>query len=429
MGHEIVVKTRIIQGSTESAVCIGIDGERITAVGNDLTGDRTFHFEDYLALPGGVDIHTHMREPGMTQKENFYTGTMSAAFGGTTTILDMPNTNPPVTNRAALVKKLEMVRGTANVDFGLFGQLSDIDYIGEMADLAIGFKLYMADTTGTAGGVRNPLEILLNSDHLAGRVVTVHAEDPKMFSDDACNDLHRHNLIRIMKAELAAVRKILTVDAPVKLNLAHLTTTEGVDLARRKRASFEITPHHVLLHDAMDIGTRGKVNPPLRKKPVADRLLDFLKTGRAIIASDHAPHTIEEKSLKFQNAPSGIPGVETRIPLMLALARKGILRYAAVQDMCCTLPAELFDMKEGRIEAGYDADLAFYDMDSMEPTEAKQLHSKCGWTPFEGMDATTFSLPTTISMPFLEILALTGMGLLSGVEYGMIRGGITPALL
>lgn len=387
MNHEIVVKTKIIRGGTEQAICIGIDDGKINAVEKNLEGNRVFHFEDYLALPGGVDIHTHMREPGMTQKEDFYTGTKSAAFGGTTTILDMPNTIPPVTNELALKDKLGRVENRANVDFGLFGQLSDIDQIAGMGKLAIGFKLYMAETTGTSGNTKSPLEHLLNTDALAGRVVTVHAEDQNMFVDDVCSTLHKHNIIRSMKAELVGARKILAIDAPVKLNMAHLTTPESVDQARAKRASFEITPHHVLLNDASKIGTMGKVNPPLRKKPIANKLLDILKTGRAIIASDHAPHTLDEKSVEFADAPSGIPGVETRVPLMLALAKKRVLRYDAVQDMCCTLPADLFGLKKGRIEQGYDADLAFYSLDDMVKIEPANLHSKCGWTPFEGMDA------------------------------------------
>ncbi|MCK5309525.1 MAG: amidohydrolase family protein [Thermoplasmata archaeon] len=383
MSHEIVVHTKILQSGTSRAVCIGIDGGKITAVEKYLDGDREYDFEKYLALPGGVDIHTHMREPGMTQKEDFFSGTRAAAFGGTTTIIDMPNTVPAVTNAQAFHNKLDIVQENANVDFGLMAQLSDIDDIPALADIATGFKLYMSDTTGTEGGIKTPLEILLNADELAGKVVTVHAEDPRMFDDDTCDNLHRHNLIRNMKAEFMALRMILSVDAPIKLNLAHLTTSESVDQARAKRASFELTPHHVLLHDSSPLEALGKVNPPLRKKPVADRLFNVLKTGRAIIASDHAPHTLKEKIVEFEDAPSGIPGVEARIPLMLALAKKGILKYIAVQDMCCTLPAELFGLKKGKIEPGYDADLAFYDLDNMKKIEAENTFSKCGWTPFE----------------------------------------------
>ncbi|MBU4032461.1 MAG: dihydroorotase [Candidatus Thermoplasmatota archaeon] len=386
MAHELVIKTRIVHGSTFRNVSIGIDNGKISAVKPNLRGEKEFHFEDYLALPGGVDIHTHMREPGFEKKEDFFTGTRSAAFGGTTTILDMPNTEPAVTTVRALEEKLDLVADKANVDFGLFGQLSDVDEIEKMTKLAIGFKLFMADTTATVA-TTSPPEILLNSGHLAGRVVTVHAEDPELFAREECTDLHRHNLIRNMRAETEAVKKILSIESPVKLNLAHLTTTDSVDMARKGKATFEITPHHVLLDESMDLGTNGKVNPPLRKRAIADRLFDVLKTGRAIIASDHAPHAADEKSLDFTIAPSGIPGVETRVPLMLALAQKGMLKHSAVQDMCSQLPAGLFGLKKGRIELGYDADIAFYDLDNMIKIDAANLHSKCGWTPFGGFDA------------------------------------------
>jgi dihydroorotase len=386
MAHELAIHTKIIQSGTIKNVCIGIDKGRIAAVGNDLPADKQFHFEDYLALPGGVDIHTHMREPGMTHKEDFFTGTRSAAFGGTTTILDMPNNDPPANNVHALQEKLDMVADKANVDYGLFGQLSDIDEIEKMAPIAIGFKLFMSETTA-AYGSRSPPEIILNQRPLAGRVVTVHAEDPSLFARDQCDDLHRHNIIRNMKAETEAVKKILAVESPVILNLAHMTTRESVEMAQKRKVSFEITPHHALLDETLGLGALGKVNPPLRKKQVAEKLFEVLKTGRAIMASDHAPHTAGEKSLGFAEAPSGIPGVETRIPLMLALAEKGVLRHSAVQDMCCQLPADLFGLKKGRIEAGYDADFAFYDLEKIVKIDAGNLHSKCGWTPFEGFSA------------------------------------------
>jgi dihydroorotase len=386
MAHELVIRARIIQGGSFTDTSIGIDRGRISAVQAGLKGEKEFHFEDYLALPGGVDIHTHMREPGFEGKEDFFTGTRSAAFGGTTTILDMPNNIPAIDNARALEDKLDLVMDKANVDFGLFAQLSDIDEIERMAPMAIGFKLFMAETT-SAKASKTSLEMLLNSPHLRGRVVTVHAEDPNQFSNDACTDLHRHNLIRNMKAESEAAKKILAIDTPAKLNLAHLTTAECVDMARRRKAHFEITPHHVLLDESMPLGANGKVNPPLRKRAVADKLFDVLRSGRAIIASDHAPHTIGEKSADFADAPSGLPGVETRIPLMLALAQKGVLKHQAVQDMCCQLPADLFGLKKGRIEPGYDADMAFYDMNEMVKIDANRLHSKCGWSPFGGFDA------------------------------------------
>jgi len=386
MAHELVIRARILRSGQFMNAAIGIDRGKISAVDESLKGEREYHFGDYLALPGGVDIHTHMREPGLTHKENFFSGTRSAAFGGTTAIMDMPNTIPPADNARALEEKLDMASDNSNVDFGLFAQLSDIDEIEKMASMAIGFKLFMSETTSASGTATSP-ESLLASRHLAGRVVTVHAEDPGQFSAEDCSDLHRHNLIRNIKAETEAVKRILAINTAARINLAHLTSRESVDMAQRRKASFEMTPHHILLDEGMPLGALGKVNPPLRKKQIAEKLFEVARTGRAIIASDHAPHALKEKDLGFDTAPSGVPGVETRIPLLLALAEKGILKHQAVQDMCCQLPADLFGLKKGRIEPGYDADLAFYDLSRIVKIEGAALHSKCGWTPFEGHDA------------------------------------------
>jgi dihydroorotase len=386
MGHELVIRAKVVQGAAFRNVCIGIDGGRISAVQPELTGRAEFDFADYLAMPGGVDIHTHMREPGLDHKENFRSGTRAAAFGGTTTVMDMPNTVPATSTLAALEEKLEIVSQGANVDFGLFGQLGDVDEIQRMSKLAIGFKLFMSETTAAKGSA-SPPEILLNSRHIAGRVVTVHAEDPALFGREDCTDLHQHNLVRNMRSESEAVRKMLSIDTPARLNFAHLTTADCVDMARKKKASFEITPHHALLDEAMNLGAKGKVNPPLRKRGIADRLFDVLRTGRAIVASDHAPHTEAEKASEFRIAPSGMPGVETRVPLLMALAQKNVLKFAAVQDMCCQLPADLFGLRKGRLQPGYDADIAFYDLSKVVKVRGADLHSKCGWTAFEGYDA------------------------------------------
>jgi len=386
MAHELVIRANILWSGQFATLSIGIDHGKISAVAERLKGEKEYYFEDYLAMPGGVDIHTHMREPGFTHKENFYSGTRAAAFGGTTTILDMPNNDPPIDNIRALEDKHELVSENANVDFGLFGLLSDIDEIERMSKLAIGYKLFMSETT-SSGPSASPPEILLNSRHIARRVVTVHAEDPAQFTSDECTDLHSHSQIRNLKAETEAVRSILAIDTPATINLAHLTAKESVDMAQRGKASFEITPHHILLDEAMPLGALGKVNPPLRKKQVVEKLFDVVRTGRAIIASDHAPHSLAEKKANFSIAPSGIPGVETRIPLMMALAEKGMLKHQAVQDMCCQLPADLFGLRKGRIAPGYDADIAFYDISKVVKIKSTDLHSKCGWTPFEGFEA------------------------------------------
>lgn len=388
---EIVVQTKILLNDRVQPVCIGISHGKISAVKKALTGENNYDFSKYMAIPGGVDTHTHMRDPGMTQKEDFYTGTLSAAFGGTTTILDMPNTKPMVLTAKHLEDKMKRIKNKANVDYGLFCALSYLDSLEPLEKilrLTTGFKLYMAETTGALGTPDENLEALVSSRALAGRVITVHAEETSGFLCIKCNDLKMHNINRNMESEISALKKLLTVKTQATLNLAHLTTCESLELARASNARFEITPQHFLLNDESGIGPFGKVNPPLRHKDIAASLFKEVREGKVdIIASDHAPHTIEEKSGGFDEAPPGMPGVETRLPLMMALAKRNKVSLETVQTSCCQNPAELFNMKKGKIDNGYDADISFFDMSQVENINGEKLHSKCGWSAFDGFEA------------------------------------------
>jgi dihydroorotase len=227
----------------------------------------------------------------------------------------------------------------------------------------------------------------LESEELSGEVVTVHAEDESMFAGlpDTCTEAH--NIVRNMDSELSAVERVLASGSEATLNLAHLTTKESVMMARRAGARFELTPHHLLLHDAMGLGPLGKVNPPLRHRDVARALFELYRKGEGdIVASDHAPHTLDEKGLGFEGAPSGVPGVETRMPLLMALAIRGRTTLETVRDSCCKRPAELFGLNKGVIAEGFDADLAFYDPVNVVKIKGEGLHSKCGWTVFEDFE-------------------------------------------
>ena len=388
---EIVLRTKILLKNKVQPACIGIDNGKIFAVKKILSGEKNYDFSTFLALPGGVDTHTHMRDPGITQKEDFYTGTLSAAFGGTTTILDMPNTKPMVLTTKHLEEKIEIVKNKANVDYGFFCVLSYLDSmepLEKILRLAAGLKLYMAETTGALGTPDESLETLVGAKALTGKVITVHAEDSSRFLCIKCNDLKMHNINRNMESEISAVQKVLAVKTQATVNLAHLTAVESLELARASNTRFEITPQHFLLHDASGIGPFGKVNPPLRHKEIAARLFEEVRGGKVdIIASDHAPHTFEEKSVGFDEAPSGMPGVETRLPLMMALAKRNKVSLGTVQTSCCQNPAELFDMKKGKIDTGYDADISFFDMSQVEKINGEKLHSKCGWSAFDGFEA------------------------------------------
>ncbi|MCK4757900.1 MAG: dihydroorotase [Thermoplasmata archaeon] len=383
---EVVVKGKILFGEEIQTVCIGMDEGKITVMGKHLEGDKTLDFSKYLILPGGVDIHTHMRDPGFTYKEDFDTGTEAAAFGGTTTILDMPNTSPPTETPESLKDKLDIVGPKANVDYGLYAALTPHSDIPALKELAIGFKLFMAETTSAPSSDWKKVLSKLMSPELAGEVVSVHAEDLSKFEKVNVPSLSGHDKARNVKAELSAVKEILEVETAARLHIAHVTTPLALEIAEEH--SLEATPHHLFLNSSSDLGAFGKVNPPLRRLDYQGSLFSTFIQGRInIIASDHAPHTRDEKSAGFMEAPSGVPGVETRIPLMLGLIKSEQASLGLIQETCCHLPARLFGLRKGRIDVGYDADLAVYDIKQITKINGHDLHSKCGWTPFENFNA------------------------------------------
>lgn len=374
---------KIILAGEFHDVCIGIDDGLITVIGKDLKGDRHIDMSRHLILPGGVDVHTHMREPGFTHKEDFYSGTMAAALGGTTTILDMPNTNPPANTYVALEEKMSMASWNSNVDFGLYAGLMPSANVSVLAELALGYKVYMACTTNAPPITQDEIAELMASDDLAGKVVAFHAEDPLLFGDEENTGLATHDRNRSAKAENSAIQFLSTLDTKAILHVAHVTNADG--LAMCGGMSTEVSPHHLFLNTEHGIQQFAKVLPPVRGEETRHGLFNSFAHGKVgIVASDHAPHTLEEKGEDFPDAPAGLPGVETRIPLMLAMAKRADIPLGLVQETCCRNPAQLFNIPKGQIELGYDADLAVYDMGDIRTIRADDLHYKCGWTPLEG---------------------------------------------
>jgi dihydroorotase len=226
-----------------------------------------------------------------------------------------------------------------------------------------------------------------------GVTVTVHAEDADHFDERAREraDADAWSAYRPADAELAAVERACEVarDAGARIHVAHTSTPEGADAAREAGMTCEVTPHHLFLsrEDYDRLGTLGRMNPPLRSEDRRQRLFDRLVDGRIdVVATDHAPHTRAEKDAPVWEAPSGVPGVETALPLLLEAARRGDLSYERVREVTATWPAERFDLpRKGRVREGYDADLVLFDPDASREISADALHSACGWTPFAGM--------------------------------------------
>jgi dihydroorotase len=416
---ELVVEGNVFFEGRPRKLALGIEDGLIVAVKKVIRGVRTIDYGGRLVLPGAIDSHVHFRDPGMTHKEDFLSGTTAAACGGVTTVLDMPNTVPPVTTLEGLNDKLASVRRRAGVDFGLYLGIAGRGLPARAAPFAAGYKLYMGSTTGDLlVDDYSRLPELLAPLAATGRPVAVHAEDETILRAirSVPADPLAYNDRRPPAAELSAVRRFLGALGGNRGHVCHLSTRGALELLRplpagpadenagggrperpegdragaERAVTCEVTPHHLLL-DAREnngLGALGKMNPPLRKREEREALWSALVDGRIeCLASDHAPHLEEEKDTGFADAPAGVPGTETMLPLMMTFVKEGRLPVERLVDAAGTRPAGIFGLPGGSIAVGGPAHLAVYDLHEFRVIRGKRLHSKCAWSPFEGREA------------------------------------------
>jgi len=402
----VLIKNGLVVSSTGTQLgdVLMADG-RVAAVGPSL------HHPDAVAIdatgqfvmPGLIDIHVHFRDPGGTYKEDFASGTRAALAGGFTTIVDMPNTSPPTASRDALVTKETIAAEKAYCDYGFwFGATPD--NVREAATVGtefglpvVGLKLYMGSSTGS----------LLVDDtdpmyrHFAtfprNRLLAVHAEDESVMRLFASLPGNAHNRHRPPLAAALAVTRALHMAHHLgrRIHIAHLSTgaeLSEVILARERgtHVTCEVAPHHLYLTEADQErwGSRGKVNPPLRSSDDVESLWAGLQ-HIDIIATDHAPHTIEEKNAEYQTAPSGLPGLETSLGLMYQGVRAGRLTIERLVHMMSTGPADLISARtKGRIDVGADADIVLFDPQQRWTVEGDRLETRSAWSPWEGTTIT-----------------------------------------
>ena len=387
-----------------SVVDVRIDGERIERVATGLSAgpdERVIDADGRLLLPGAIDAHVHFREPGFSHKETWTTGTRSAAAGGVTTVIDMPNTLPATTTGEGFDAKAAAAEA-AHVDYGINGGVTgdwEPDALFSRPLCALG-EVFLADSTGEMGVAVDLFADAAGRAADAGLPVTVHAEDETLFDESAregdaggvgrAADADRWSRFRTADAEIAMIKRAVEVgrEAGASIHIAHASTPEGIDAAVAGGATCEVCPHHLYLSraDLDELGTYGRMNPPLRSEERRRAVFERVADGTVdILATDHAPHTRAEKEQGLWEAPSGVPGVETMLPLLLESARQGELGYERVVDLVAHTPAEIFDLgSKGRIEPGYDADLVLVDPAVPREIRGEDTHSKCGWTPFEG---------------------------------------------
>ncbi len=367
---------------------MGIEEGRIVKVKKVLQGEEHHDFGDLLVLPGAIDPHVHFREPGQTYKEDFSSGSLSALFGGVTCVLDMPNNVPPITDAKALKEKRERLKGRSWVDFGLFAGLAPDTDVGALSSCRA-FKVFLGSSTQSVM-IREDGDLARAMDAVArtGKVISVHAEEDDMLTRMDERSLRDHEECHPRQAETRAIERLLRYQERARLNICHVSCPESLALLKDARATFEVTPHHMLLDSSMDLGAWGKVNPPLRRRADREALFAAFCRGEVpMLATDHAPHAPEEKERGFGEAPSGLPGVETGFSMMLALVKRGFISLDVLLKAASLVPARTFGLNKGEIAEGRDADLVVIDPRKVRRISGRELHSKCGWTPFEGREA------------------------------------------
>ncbi|WP_400203357.1 dihydroorotase family protein [Candidatus Methanomassiliicoccus intestinalis] len=385
---ELVIEGRAYVKGSIANWCIGIDNGKISEIGKNLKGDDRINFKDSIIFPGSIDPHVHFRDPGLTDKEDFSTGSLAAAFAGVTCVLDMPNTVPPAVSKNSLLEKKEQISKKSWVDYGLFAGCVPGSDLKSMAPYAVGFKLFMGSSTGKLLVTEeSDIQKILADAKECNKVLSVHAEDENLIKKDPEKNISDHAKNRPPEAEATAINRLKESDC--KVNICHVSSSAGLDALQATNFTSEVTAHHLFFDkDSIGNSTYAKVNPPLRTRNDRFALMKALMDGRiSMIGSDHAPHTIEDKEQEFSYAPSGMPGVETSVPVLLAMVKKGQFPLERFVNAVSEKPAEIFNLNKGSIELGKDADFMIVNPGRVEAIKVKNLHSKCGWSLFEGFDA------------------------------------------
>ncbi|GAB6053686.1 dihydroorotase [Magnetospira thiophila] len=398
----------------EARADIGIRDGRIAAIGaldQDAAVSR-FEVRGLHLLPGVIDSQVHMREPGLEHKEDFASGTMAAVLGGVTAVMEMPNTKPNTTTAAALADKARRAKGRAWCDMAFFvgAAAENVEQLAELERLpaCAGVKVFMGSSTGS---------LLVEDDATLAQVlangtrrVAVHCEDePRLRERFAMVEggapVSQHPHWRDAETARRATERLLRLARGTqrRVHVLHVTTADEMEILPdyRDLATVEVTPQHLTLSapEAYErLGSLAQMNPPIRETAHRDALWRALDQGLVdCIGSDHAPHTLEEKAQAYPKSPSGMPGVQTLVPILLDHVHAGRLSLTRFVDLTSAGPARLYGVAgKGRIALGYDADLTIVDLKAQRTITNQWIVSRCGWTPFDGMKVTGWPEATLV---------------------------------
>ena len=355
--------------------------------------------KDLTVLPGCIDTQTHFREPGSTDTEDLHSGSRAAIVGGITAVFEMPNTNPPTSTKKEFQRKLDLARNRMYCNYAFYfgATANNADELADLKNLegCCGIKLFAGSSTGNLlVAEEKDIETVFQN---SSKVVAVHSEDEEILNVNKKlikdGDVHSHPIWRSVECAMSSTRRIVRIAEKhnKKAHILHITTKEEIDFLSQHKGNitFEITPQHLTIYapECYDkLGTYAQMNPPIRDKSHYDRLWYAVKNNlNDTIGSDHAPHLKVNKEKKYPNSPSGMPGVQTLMPVMLNHINDGKLTLNQLMNLMCENPIKIFGIQnKGFIKEGFDADFTIVDMNKTIEIKNENIESKCGWTPFDG---------------------------------------------
>ena len=380
---------------------IGITKNKISHIGNleNENSNEIYGAENLIVLPGCLDTQVHFREPGSTDAEDLNSGSRAAIVGGITGVFEMPNTNPPTSNKKEFQNKLNLAKNRMYCNYAFyFGATPENQE--ELADLkslegCCGVKLFAGSSTGNL--LVHKEEDIEKVFASTSKIVSVHSEDEEILNQRKKlrekGNVLTHPIWRNEESAISSTRRIVKIALRLnkKAHILHVTTKEEVDFLSQNKGNitFEITPQHLTLTSPEcyeKLGTFAQMNPPIRDKSHYDRLWYAVRNNyNDTIGSDHAPHLKENKLKDYPETPSGMPGVQTLMPVMLNHINEGRLKLEQLIKLLCENPVKIFGIKnKGYIKKDYDADFTIIDMNKVIEIKNEKIESKCGWSPFNG---------------------------------------------
>ena len=372
-------------------VSMAIEDGKIAKISkSSIEGDKEIDLDGQLVLPGLIDPHVHFRDPGLTYKEDFKTGSMAAAHGGFTFVMDMPNTVPKTNTYEAFKEKQKIAEAKSVVNFGLHAGYSALDEMEKILELdPMSFKVFMdLETDEDLDKIFEDISKLSKKP-----IVTVHAEKRDIVLESTKRLAEESEAIaysygRPAESEDASVAQAIELSKKygVDLHICHLSTKNAMNLAISNNVSYEFTPHHLLYDNTAfnEFGTLIKTNPPLREKGKNVTINDL--NENSMIGTDHAPHSLEEKTKGVWDSSPGIPSLETVLSLLLTEVNRSNLDLSLIPKIFSENAVKRFNLEnKGFIKEGYDADLVVIDLKKEEVFDIDNFYTKAEYSPFDGL--------------------------------------------